>query len=163
MWQQAMDFVQPSDEGEVGALAASCLGAGESWPVGTCGARSRVAGGESGVGADDGRTGAGQHHAASALGPSLGGEWQESIAVVRRAVETLGEADEATRMLGTLIRIAAAGHVAEMRDLMADTRLTKDLEPLWHAARLELGESVGPLPAEIKESVMGIRERLNPQ
>ena len=46
---------------------------------------------------------------------------------------------------------------------MADTRLTRDLEPLWHAVRLELGESVEPLPAETKESAKGIRERLNPR
>ena len=67
---------------------------------------------------------------------AFGGEWQESIAAQGRAVAALGEADDATRMLGTLIRIAAAGHVAEVRDLMADTRLTRDLEPLWHAVRL---------------------------
>ena len=165
VWQQAMDFVQPGDQPEVGALAASCLGL--------------VSLGQLELAEHDPELLAASRESARMtveLAPdstmplqllaqvlAYSGEWQESIAVVRRAVETLGEADEATRMLGTLIQVAAAGHVAEVRDLMADTRLTKDLEPLWHAVRLELGESVEPLPAEIKESVMGIRERLNPQ
>ena len=165
VWQQAMDYVRPGDEREVGAFAASCLGLTSLGQLELAGHDSELLA----ASLESARM-------VVELAPdetlnlqllahvlAYSGEWLESIAVLGRALATVGGTDEATRMLGTLIRVAAAGHVAEVRDLMADTRLTKDLEPLWHAVRLELGESVEPLPAEIKESVTGIREQLHSQ
>lgn len=89
-------------------------------------------------------------------------EWQESIAVLREAISLLDESDKTTNMLETLIRIGAAGYVREIHDLMAGTRLCEEMEPLWHAVRYELGESVEPLPAPIKEAVFAMGNRLNP-
>lgn len=164
-WERAVDFVQPGDERDVGVSAAYCLGL-------VCLAQLELAEHDAGflvasrasarraveIAPDESKV-----QQLSAQIAALNGEWQQSMAALERAMATLRDGEETTRMLGTLIRVAAAGYVRQVRDLMADTRLSEDLEPLWHAVRAELGEKVETLPAEVKESVMDIRKRLNRQ
>ena len=89
------------------------------------------------------------------------GKWEESLALLEKAVAMLPESESlATPTTDTLIRIAAAGHMVPVREIMANTRLTVDLEPLWHAIRLELGEQIEPLPAEIMDATNRTRDRL---
>ena len=40
---------------------------------------------------------------------------------------------------------------------MEEFGLVESMEPLWHAIRLELGEDLEPLPAEIMDAVTDIR------
>ena len=63
-------------------------------------------------------------------------------------------------MLDTLIHVAASGHVAEVREFMAETRLEKDLEALWYALALELGQPVVAMPTEIAEAAARVKEQL---
>ena len=89
------------------------------------------------------------------------GKWEEPLALMEKAVAMLPESESlATPTTDTLIRIAAAGHMVPVREIMANTRLTVDLEPLWHAIRLELGEQIEPLPAEIMDATNSTRDRL---
>ena len=59
-----------------------------------------------------------------------------------------------------LLMMLAAGHAAEARQLMANANLTERLESLWHAARVELGETIEPLPAEVFEAVKEVRRQI---
>ena len=89
------------------------------------------------------------------------GRIEESIVVLRRAVDVLDESDEVTTIQRTLIQIAEKGgrYLNEIYNLMSGSRLVEDFEPLWHAVRAELGEQVEALPAEIKEAATDIRAR----
>ncbi|MCY4059573.1 MAG: AAA family ATPase [Gammaproteobacteria bacterium] len=59
-----------------------------------------------------------------------------------------------------MISLIARGHAAEVRQMLAVRDLTESLEPLWHAARVELGEDLGPLPAEVMDAVKEVRRRV---
>ena len=71
------------------------------------------------------------------------GAWSEAMAVLGRALTHLKESEEAGGMLGTLLMVAGDGHLAEVREFMADTRLEEDLEALWFALERELGRDTG--------------------
>ena len=90
------------------------------------------------------------------------GEWEEAIELSRRS-ENSRRTGESTSLMGTLIRIAAAGYVDQVRELMSDTRLREDLEPLWYALNVELGATLEPLPLEMKDTAMEIQGRFNPR
>ena len=57
----------------------------------------------------------------------------------------------------TLIGMIAYGRVAQVKQLLVDANATESLEPLWLAARAELGEDLGPLPAEVLDAVEEVR------
>ena len=160
--QRAVDFVRPDDEADIRELAGMCLGVASA-------GRMELFQDD----ADALEANAKTARMAVELAPNNAlclqahaqalayrGERAQSLSVLAHALEKLGETDDSTGMSGTLIRIASRGHIAEVRDFMADTRLTKDLEPLWYALQFELGEPIGALPAEIKESMTEIQARL---
>ena len=93
------------------------------------------------------------------------GQWEEASAKLRVAITKLDDPAEAANaiVLETLLRLGAAGYVRQVHNLMADTRLYKNMEPLWYAVRAKLGESIEPLPLEIRKTVMEIGRRLSPQ
>ena len=64
-------------------------------------------------------------------------------------------------MIHSLIRAAAAGHGERIKRIMDEAGLIESMEPLWHALRVELGEQLEPLPAEIMDAVSTIRERIS--
>lgn len=86
-------------------------------------------------------------------------DWSGALVSLQQALERGGE--PLPGLADTLIQIAAAGYVVQIRDLMSDTRLVDELEPLWHAIRLELGEQIEPLPLEVMGAVTEIRSRLS--
>ena len=61
----------------------------------------------------------------------------------------------------SLIQAVAAGHGSRVKRMMEEAGLTEPMEPLWHATRAELGEELEPLPAEIMETVMDIRQEFS--
>ncbi len=63
----------------------------------------------------------------------------------------------ARRWNQTLIAMIAHGHAARVKRMLADASATESLEPLWLAARAELGEDLGPLPAEVQDAVNEVR------
>ena len=62
------------------------------------------------------------------------------------------------RWTHTLIAMIAYGRAAQVKQLLIDTNATESLEPLWLAARAELGEDLGPLPAEVLDAVDEVRQ-----
>ena len=56
-----------------------------------------------------------------------------------------------------LIGMIANGGAAQVKRLLSDGSATESMEPLWLAARAELGEDVGPLPAEVLDAVKEVR------
>ncbi len=64
------------------------------------------------------------------------------------------------RWMQAMISLIAGGHAARVRQTLAVGGLTESLEPLWHAARAELGEDPGPLPAEVMDAVKEVRRRV---
>ena len=61
------------------------------------------------------------------------------------------------RWTHTLIAMIAYGRAAQVKQLLIETNATESLEPLWLAARAELGENLGPLPAEVLDAVDEVR------
>ena len=61
------------------------------------------------------------------------------------------------RTAESFIRALAAGHASRVKEIMANTALAEPMEPLWHATCAELGEEVGPLPAEVADAVAAVR------
>ena len=57
----------------------------------------------------------------------------------------------------SLIEAIAAGHGTRVKQMMEGTKLVEMMEPLWHAVRVQLGEELEPLPAEIMEAVADIQ------
>lgn len=64
------------------------------------------------------------------------------------------------RWVGVMISLIADGHAALVKQMLADMDATGTLEPLWHAARAELGEDLGPLPSEVMDAVEEVRRRV---
>ena len=56
-----------------------------------------------------------------------------------------------------LISMIAHGRAAQVKQLLIKANATESLEPLWLAARAELGEDLGPLPAEVLDAVDAVR------
>ena len=56
-----------------------------------------------------------------------------------------------------LIAMIANGGAPQVKRLLVDANATETLEPLWLAARAELGEDLGPLPAEVLDAVGEVR------
>ena len=64
------------------------------------------------------------------------------------------------RWMQAMIALIAGGHAAQVRRMLMVGGLTESLEPLWHAARAELGEDLGPLPVEVMDAVEEVRRRV---
>ena len=127
-------------------------------------------------------------HAQFALSRILGkqGNWQESLEFLERAVSNalVTKADFlepanchemkvklipkaldrqhlfSDMVTSQLMQAASAGHVRQAKMLLEATELSGWLEPLWHALRMELGEDIKPLPAEILDAANEVRKRI---
>ena len=88
--------------------------------------------------------------------------WEESLTHLEEAASRSGaEPVSPSRELAeSFIRALAAGHASLVKDVMANTALAEPMEPLWHATRAELGEEIGPLPAEVADAVAAVREEV---
>ena len=69
-------------------------------------------------------------------------------------------ADPASRWLDGVIETVALGHAALAKQLIVEAGETETMEPLWHAVRAELGEDIGPLPAEVMAAVDEVRRKI---
>ena len=56
-----------------------------------------------------------------------------------------------------LIAMIANGGAPQVKRLLVHANATETLEPLWLAARAELGEDLGPLPADVLDAVGEVR------
>ena len=88
---------------------------------------------------------------------------EELIGLRRAAIVRLPDADtdDTERFLRhwthTLVAMIAYGRAEKVKQLLIDTNATESMEPLWLAARAELGEDLGPLPAEVLDAVEEVR------
>ena len=89
-----------------------------------------------------------------------GAEARELLAQVPQASSIDAGQRHLHRWTQAMISQIAAGHAAQVRQTLAAGGLAESLEPLWHAARAELGEDVGPLPAEVMDAVEEVRRRV---
>ena len=88
--------------------------------------------------------------------------WEESLTHLEGAAKRSGaELVSAGRALAkSFIRALAAGHAGRVKDIMANAALAESMEPLWHATRAELGEEIGPLPAEVADAVAAVKKEI---
>ena len=93
------------------------------------------------------------------------GNWTEAVDTLERAVHADGDYkhEERPGLTDSFIDMVAAGHGWRVRRMLEDASLTKELEPLWLAIRMELGEEIEPLPAEIMDAVNNIRQEFKTQ
>ena len=86
------------------------------------------------------------------------GRWDESLTHLEAAVSW--SADEpvlvGSGVAESFIRALAAGHATRVKEIMGRTTFPESMEPLWHATRAELGEEIGPLPAEVADAVAAV-------
>ena len=61
------------------------------------------------------------------------------------------------RWTHTLIAMIACGRAAQVKQLLIEANATDSMEPLWLAARAELGEDPSPLPTEVSDAVDEVR------
>ena len=83
------------------------------------------------------------------------GRWEESLTRLEEAARQSG--GEPVEVAESFIRALAAGHANRVKHIMANSSLAERMEPLWHATCAELGEEIGPLPAEIADAVATVR------
>ena len=91
------------------------------------------------------------------------GNWLEALERLEQALRSdEGQPKERAgkEVVESLIRAAAAGHGARVKRIMRETGLVESMEPLWHAVRVELGEELEPLPAEVMDAVVLLRGRI---
>ena len=88
------------------------------------------------------------------------GNWTEALDTLERAVHADGDYkhEEWPGLTDSFIGMVAAGHGVGVKRILEDAGLIKELEPLWFATRLNLGEEIKPLPAEIMDAVNEIRK-----
>ena len=90
------------------------------------------------------------------------GNWTEALDALDQAVHADSDykREEWPGLTDSFIGMVAAGHALRVRQILEEAGLVKELEPLWLATRLDLGEQVGPLPAEIMNAANEIRKEL---
>ena len=90
------------------------------------------------------------------------GRWEESLAYLAEAASwSETELGLAGRELAkSFVRALAAGYASRVKDIMANTALAESMEPLWHATCAELGDEIGPLPAEVADAVAAVRAKI---
>ena len=92
------------------------------------------------------------------------GSWAEALDQVERSVRIGGKEFldmESGRLTELLIQASVAGRRRRVKEMMAESTLAERLEPLWHAVRVELGEELEPLPAEVMDAAMEVRRRIS--
>ena len=88
------------------------------------------------------------------------GNWTEAVDTLERAVRADADYkhEERPGLTDSFIEMVAAGHGVQVKRILEDAGLAKELEPLWFAIRIKLGEEIEPLPAEIMDAVNDIRQ-----
>ena len=89
------------------------------------------------------------------------GNWTKALDLHERALDVGGVKFQTREWPGlseSLIKVVAAGHGPQVRQLLERAGLAEPMEPLWHAVSAELGEDLEPLPSEIMDTVTEIRE-----
>lgn len=92
------------------------------------------------------------------------GNWDKALDRFEQALRlNAGQAQgrAGKEVVESLIRAAAAGYAARVKMIMHETGLVESMEPLWHAVRMELGEELEPLPAEVMDAVALLRRRIS--
>ena len=90
--------------------------------------------------------------------------WTEALDHLERSVRIGGKGfldKESRRLTELLIEASVTGQRRRVKDIMAVSTLAERMEPLWHAVRVELGEELEPLPAEVMDAVMEVRRRIS--
>ena len=90
-----------------------------------------------------------------------GGKWTDALSRLEQALRVgrgQSRETERPRLAQSMIRAVAAGHAGRVKQMMEEAGLVESMEPLWHAVRVELGEELESLPAEILDAVSVIRE-----
>ena len=86
--------------------------------------------------------------------------WTPALDALEHALRTGGaelQSKKRPHLTMSLCEAVAAGYAPRVKHMMVEFGLIESMEPLWHAVRLELGEELEPLPAEIMEAVTDIR------
>ena len=88
--------------------------------------------------------------------------WEEALEHLEGAAGRAGSAPALadSKFAESFIRALAAGHAGRIKEIMANTALAELMEPLWHATCAELGEEIGPLPAEVADAVAAVRTEI---
>ena len=92
------------------------------------------------------------------------GKWTEALDRLAHALHVGGDVFQEEEWAGlteSLIPAVAAGHGFRVKRMMEEAGLAEPMEPLWHAIRVELGEELEPLPAEIMETVTDLRQEFS--
>ena len=87
------------------------------------------------------------------------GQWEESLTRLSEVANWSGTKPvlKGQALAESFIRALAAGHASRVKEIMANAALAEKMEPLWHATCAELGEEIGPLPAEVVDAVAAVR------
>lgn len=88
------------------------------------------------------------------------GNWTEALDALERAIQVDAgyKHEDWPGLTDSFIDIVAAGNADRVKRLLEEAGLTRELEPLWFATRIRLGEEIEPLPAEIMEVVNDLRQ-----
>ena len=91
------------------------------------------------------------------------GDWTGAMGSLEHAMG-IGDDDfqttERAGLTASLIGLVSAAQGRRVMRLMKQAGLVESMEPLWHAVRMEAGEEVEPLPAEIMDTVKDIRREI---
>ena len=96
-------------------------------------------------------------------GMAPGGNWTEALSRLEQALRVgrgQSREHERPRLVQSMIHAVAAGQAGRVKRMMEEAGLVESMEPLWHAVRVELGEELEALPAEILDAVSVIREKI---
>ena len=92
------------------------------------------------------------------------GEWAEALiwlnSAIRLGIEDLS-GGEWRGLIESLISAVAANQGRKVKNILEQTGVTDEMEPLWYAIRADLGEELEPLPTEIADSVADILEEFS--
>ncbi len=91
---------------------------------------------------------------------ALRGNWTAALDAFEHALRIGGfefQNEKRPPLTVSLCHAIAAGYAPRVRRIMEEFGLVESMEPLWHAVRLELGEDLEPLPAEIMDAVTDIQ------
>lgn len=92
------------------------------------------------------------------------GNWTGALEKLNRALSIAGDQQcwNTHGLTESLINLTAAGWSQQIRQIMENhPALTETMEPLWHAVRVETGEELESLPAEITQAVTDIRKKFS--
>ena len=95
---------------------------------------------------------------------ALRGEWTEALQWLERALElSIKEMQygERSGLIESLIAAIAKNQGSRVKSIMERVGATGVMEPLWYALRLDLGEEVEPLPAEIADAVRTLMDEFS--